>query len=80
MITFKFKCKRKRIGFWKTYVVSGFRRDDNRMCLFFEDGTTLELCEWSKYDCKLGTDYFDAVKKVMEQKAGQSIPTNEVRK
>ncbi len=78
MITFKIKI-RKRF-FWEEFIISGFRQENDRMCLFFEDGSCLELSKWSRYDCQLGTDYFDAVKKIMEQKAGQSIPTNEVRK
>ncbi len=76
---FEFHCR--KFLFWRSYLVIGFKyeKDLNRMILYFEDGSILELCEWSKYDCKLGQDYFDCIKKDMEQKAGQSIPTKEVR-
>lgn len=74
-----FKMKIRKSLFWKTYKVNGFHRDGDRMVLSFLDGSILEIAEWSKYDCKLGTDYFDVVKKEMEKKSGQAIITNEVR-
>lgn len=76
---FKFKFKRRLL--WKTEIVSGFGYDKekDRMQLYYEDGSIYEISKWSKYDCKLGRDYFDVLKKQMEGKTGQSIPTKEVR-
>lgn len=74
--TFKFQWKRGL--FWKSRDVCGFSADAarDRMMLYFPNGSTLELAQWSKTDCYLGSDFFHIKKAKMEQEAGQSIPVD----
>lgn len=79
METFKLKIRRR--FFWKTLIVCGITYDPNsdRLKCFYADGSVLEISSWKKYDCRLGQDYFDLVKRLAEKQAGQPIQTNEVR-
>ncbi len=74
MKSFKFQWKRRLFWHTKTIVGFGLDKDLDRMQIFFENGTTLEISKWSKCDCLLGSDYFKIKHKMMEEKAGQSIP------
>lgn len=75
-MTYKFKY-RKRILFKSVTVIGhSFNKDLDRMSLLLQDGGIQEISGWSKYDCKLGSDWALALKKSMEEKAGQSIVVN----
>ena len=73
---YKFKYKRK--WFWKTEKVVGhaYQENQDKMCLYYEDGSVRELAEWSKCECKLGTDWVRAIQKKMEREAGVQVPVN----
>jgi hypothetical protein len=75
-VIYKFKYKYR--WFFKTHKIIGhsFNEKLDRMALHFPDGSLLELADWSCYDCKLGPDWALAVKKSMEEKAGQAIVVN----
>ena len=75
---FKFKYKRKWL--WHSYMVTGFKPDHqtDRMAIFFPDGGILEIPQWSKCHCRLGSDFFAFQHKKMESEAGQSIPLKNV--
>lgn len=75
-----FKFSYKRSLFWHTYKVTGFKpnAEANRMLLYFEDGSILEIAQWSKCDCRLGADYFHLLHKKMESEAGMPIPLKNV--
>jgi hypothetical protein len=75
-VTYKFKCKSG--WFYKTFTVVGHRYspDLDRMSLLFADGGIYEISQWSCYDCKLGSDWALALKKSMEEKAGQPVVVN----
>jgi hypothetical protein len=77
---FKFSYKRKWL--WHTYKVTGFKASPevDRMSIYFEDGSMLEIAQWSKCDCKLGNDYFMLLHKKMESEAGVAIPLKNVAK
>jgi hypothetical protein len=69
----------RRNFLWKTYNVIGhkFEEKQNKMCLYLKDGGIREIKKWNDCECKLGSDWFAATKKEMENRAGQSIPTKE---
>lgn len=68
--------KYRRRLFWKSETVSGHRyeADQDKMVIYYPDGAVKELSKWSKCEVALGKDWVLAVKKNMEQKAGQAIP------
>ncbi len=68
--------KYRRRLFWKKEVVKGHGYDSaqNKMILYYPDGSVREVSNWSKCEVALGTDWVLSVKKNMEQQAGQSIP------
>jgi hypothetical protein len=49
--------------------------EQNKMVLFFENGSAREIKHWSNCEAFLGRDWAEAMKKEMEQKSGTSIPT-----
>lgn len=77
---YKFTYRRNRFGFWfsKTYEVVGhsYSSDQNKMILYFYDGSVREIAEWNKCEAILENDWFLMEKKNMERKAGTAIPTN----
>ena len=77
-----FKFRYKKGWFWYTEEVTGFHAtpEVDRMNLYFEDGSMLEIAQWSKCDCKLGADYFAVLHKKMESEAGMPIPLKNVSK
>lgn len=68
--------KYRRRLFWKSHTVTGHGYDQgqNKMILYYPDGSVRELSNWSRCEVALGTDWVLSVKKNMEQKAGQTIP------
>lgn len=73
-MTYVFKYRRR--FFFRSFVLMGHRwePDQNKMTLFFPDGSIQEVKEWNKCEMKLGTDWVAFTKKQMELKAGQAIP------
>jgi len=72
----EFKISWKRRFFWHSRKVIGasYIEKYDKMNLTFPDNTAMEIPEWSKCHVKVGKDWFDAVKKNMEEHAGQTIP------
>lgn len=75
MLRYEFKWK--RFFFWNKRTVVGHRweKDQNKIVLFYEDGSLEEIKNWSKCIAKLGPDWAAAQKKAMELQAGTTIPT-----
>lgn len=63
---------------WHKERVMGHRyeKDQNKMIIYFEDGSLREIKNWSDCEVKLGLDWVAWVKKDMEKKSGQSVPLN----
>ncbi len=74
MTRYKFKFKRR--WFCKTFTVIGHSYADaqDKMVLYFEDGSIREIKKWKNCELSLGTDWVNVTKKSMEAKAGQTIP------
>lgn len=77
---YKFRFRRRFRLFFRSFTVIGHRYDDNldKMVLYIPDGGVREISRWKYCDAKLGTDWALAMKKDMEAKAGQAIPTKVV--
>lgn len=75
-MNYVFKWKR-RFSWWTAYV-AGHQYDNaqNKMILYFPDGSIREIKDWTSCEVKLGKDWVLAVKTKMEREAGQSIPLN----
>jgi len=71
----KFKFKYRRRFFWKTFTVSGHRYDENqnKMVLYFENGSVREIKDWRNCEVKLGIDWALETKKQMEKESGVEI-------
>ena len=67
--------KYKKGWFWRSAKVVGHRLDqsNNRMDLFFENGSIKSIGQWDKYDLFLGTDWVLFTKNQMEDESGQDI-------
>lgn len=65
----------RRNYFWKSCKVAGHKHDANqdKMILFFSDGSVREIANWKDCEVKLGTDWVLAVKKSMEKESGQPV-------
>lgn len=74
----KYKFKYKKGWFWNSVTVVGHRyeKDQDKMIMFLEDGGIIEVAQWRLCCVKLGSDWYEAQKKYMEQEAGQQIQTN----
>lgn len=72
-MTYFFRYRRHLI--WKSYQVAGhgYAAEQDKMVLYFPDGSIQEICKWRECEAKLNADWVLAQKKNMEQKAGQSI-------
>lgn len=72
---YKFKWKEPKKLWWNTEKVRGHRYELelDRMILFYDDGSILEIPGWSKCRVRLGLDWVLAVKKSMEKDSGQSV-------
>jgi hypothetical protein len=80
----KYKFKYKKNFFWISKEVIGHALerksngefDDNRMVLYFENGSIEVICNWSKCSLILGQDWVIAQKTAMEKEIGQPIKLN----
>jgi hypothetical protein len=50
-----------------------FESDQDKMVLYFEDGSLREIKGWRSCELKLGVDWVLATKKLIEKEAGQEI-------
>lgn len=75
MKDFVFKWKRSFFWYERRAVGFNYQREDNRMQLYFEDGSIFEIPEWNKCHCELGTDFHQWLLHKKELEAGQKIPT-----
>ncbi len=73
---YKFKFRRKTWLPFRGITVVGHRYDQSqdKMILYFPDGSVQEIANWAKCEVKLGTDWVLAQQKSMEKQAGQPIP------
>ena len=84
MIKMKYKFKYKRNFFWITKIVIGHALerksdntfDDNRMVLYFEDGSIEVISNWKYCSLKLGIDWVLAQKTALEKEINQPIKLN----
>lgn len=75
-MTYKIRYRRRFFFRTVTVVGHGYDRDLDRLFLDLPNGCTLEIAQWSKYDCKLGLDWVAAKKQKMESQTGQPIAVN----
>ena len=75
METFKFKFRRSRWWFKKTYKVVGYNPmpEVDRMALYFPNGSLYEIPDWSKCECWLGVDWVIWQKNRAEAQAGVDL-------
>jgi hypothetical protein len=68
-------CFRRRL-FWCKIVVIGhsFVEQQDKMVLYLPDGSIREIAHWRDCEVKLGADWKLAQQKIMESKAGVSVP------
>jgi hypothetical protein len=68
----------KRFFFWHSRRVVGHKYEDeqDKMCLYFPDGSLEEITDWTRCAAKLGTDWVLMVKAALEKEAGQAVPVN----
>ena len=52
------------------------RQPQDRMIVYFEDGSLKAIHNWSRCELELGTDWVLFTKREMEKKAGQPIQLN----
>lgn len=76
---YRFRWRRR--FFWRSLKVSGHRyeRDQDKMVLFFPDGSVREIAEWSKCEVSLRQDWVLTSKKLMESQAGVTIPLDTIQ-
>ena len=72
----KYKFKYRKGWFWKTYSVVGHRYEESqdKMALYFENGSIREISHWKDCEVFLGVDWVLAVQKAKEKEAGQQLP------
>ena len=70
--------KYRRNWFWSKETVKGhgYIANQDKMILYFPNGSVREIKEWSKCENQLGLDWVAATHKKMEKDANQSIPLN----
>ena len=75
---FSYRRFSKFFSFWKKHKVTGHTldKDQNKMILYFMNGSVQEIVFWSSCEIKLGIDWVLATQKSMEKQTGQSIPLN----
>ena len=66
-----FKYRRK--FFWRKFKVTGhkFEKEQNKMVLFFTDGSLREISNWNECEIALGVDWVLASKEQIKEEAGQ---------
>ena len=78
MNNYRIRWKRKII--WHTFknvVGHQFAENQNKLAVYFDDGSLCEIKKWTDCEIALGVDWFLAVKRHEEEKAGINIKTNE---
>ena len=77
MYTLGYK-RKSQFFFRRIKRVVGHKHDEkqNKMIVYFLDGSVREIADWVNCEMLLGADWFVYIKKDMEQKAGQPIITN----
>ncbi len=72
-MNYRFKYRRRL--FFRSFVVEGHKYDEpqDKMILYMPSGGLREIPHWRDCSARLGSDWVFAVKKSMEQKAGQAI-------
>lgn len=70
---YKFQYRRRFL--WKSIIVIGhqYLPDQGKMVVFFPNGSILEIANWHDCECRLGTDWVNATKRMQEAKAGREI-------
>lgn len=60
---------------WHAASVAGHRHDveQDKMILYYADGSLREIARWKECECRLGTDWVIVVQKNMAAQAGQPI-------
>jgi len=73
-MTYIFRYRRKFL--WKSHIVMGHAYDgaQDKMVLFFANGSVREVARWRDCEARLGTDWVLAQKKSLEEQTGQTIP------
>ncbi len=68
----------KRYFFWRKYKVVGhaYVESQDKLDVFFKDGSVESIPSWSKHRLKLGQDWKLAVKEKMEKETGTNIKVN----
>jgi len=73
----KFKIKYKRMNDWfyktETVIGSNLDKDLDRLFLYKDDGSVLELAKYSQLTVKLGTDWVLATKEKLEKESNQTV-------
>jgi len=73
------KLKHKKQWFYRTIKnVKGHQLVENRLDIFLDDGI-ISLCDWDKYDMKLGSDFLLFQKYEMEKESGLDIKIDGVK-
>ena len=74
----KYIFKYRKGGSWlwnkKEVVGHKYEESQNKMILYYPNGGLKEIAHWTDHEVELGVDWMLAIKKSMEEKAGQSIP------
>lgn len=66
----------EEIFFTNNSITNKIRKPLDSMILYFEDGSIERICEWSKYNFKLGLDWKLALKNKMEQEINKEVRVN----
>lgn len=74
-MNYVFKYKKAGRWFWKTIKVSGhgYIADQDKMVLYYPDGTIRELAHWKDYEVTLGLDWKETMRKQKSKEAGVSV-------
>jgi hypothetical protein len=69
---------KKFLWFKKLTKCIGHRLDEkqDKMVIFFQDGSLREICNWSKCEIRLGADWVLWTKTQMEKESGTSVKMN----
>jgi hypothetical protein len=73
-MSYVFKFKRKFFWHKVTVIGHGYNEQQDKMVLYLPGGSIRELRKWRDCEVFLGTDWVLAQKKMMEEKAGTTIP------
>ena len=65
--------KYRRFLFWHSKKIVGHKYEEtqDKMIMFFDDGSISEIAKWSNCECRLGVDWVNATKEAIRDEAGQ---------